>query len=62
VHFLQRVKKKSAEGRPQIGKIGFETIFSAHTQRKNPVMRQHCGIFVVAPERKICVSKLPLAL
>jgi hypothetical protein len=22
-------------------------------------MRQHCGIFVVAPERKICVSKLP---
>ena len=21
-------------------------------------MRQHCGIFVVAPDRKICISKL----
>ena len=43
------------------GRIGFETIFSAHTQQKNPAMRQHCGIFVIAPEQKICVSKLPLA-
>ena len=43
------------------GRIGFETIFSARTQQKNPAMRQHCGIFVLAPEQKICVSKLPLA-
>ena len=53
--------EKGSKGRPPQGRIGFESIFFPKTNRKNPAMRQHGGIFVNSLEQKICISKLLVA-